>query len=205
VPIDIQIPGILPTPSYVLNFSAGGFKSGARTENWNIWIDYNRDGDFDDPNELIVNTNSASTGTLSIDLVPSSAVEGITRMRVSMKYKFAQTSCEASFSGEVEDYLVNFTSGGNPSSRMSNPENIQIAKENETVLIYPYPVSNLLNLTLNEETKETVKLTIVDVLGKKIWEGDYQEQNDVSTLPSGVYILLIQGIAKRAQLRFIKE
>jgi hypothetical protein len=206
VPIEIQIPGILPTPSYVLNVSAGGFKSGVRTENWNIWIDYNRDGDFSDPGELIANTSSSSIGTLSFNLAPSAAVAGITRMRVSMKYNFASTFCETGFNGEVEDYLVNFTSAGGPSSRISNPENIQTAQENEAVLLYPNPVGDLLYLTLADKTiQEGVMLTIVDALGKKVWEGDYQKQIDVRVLSPGVYFLLVHAVTKQSHLRFVKK
>jgi hypothetical protein len=36
--------------------------------------------------------------------VPTSALAGTTRMRVSMKYNAAQTACETFAYGEVEDY-----------------------------------------------------------------------------------------------------
>ncbi len=82
-------------------------------EGISAWIDFNQDGDFTDSGEQIF-SNAASqispvTGTISI---PSSALTGETRLRVSMKYNGTPTSCEAFDYGEVEDYTVNIGSGG---------------------------------------------------------------------------------------------
>jgi PKD repeat protein len=82
-----------------------------------VWIDFNRDGDFNDSGELVFNpgytVNGQISGTISL---PSSAVSGQTRMRVSMKYIssgssnpanwYAQTPSEIFPYGEVEDYTI---------------------------------------------------------------------------------------------------
>ncbi|MDX5321743.1 MAG: DUF5011 domain-containing protein, partial [Bacteroidota bacterium] len=78
--------------------------------NMKIWVDYNRDGDFDDANELVaneINSNAGTfTGTITIpginDLVPGEA-----RMRVAMG--LANTSlnpCGPNQVGEYEDYAL---------------------------------------------------------------------------------------------------
>ena len=97
--------------SYALSLKPG-FSGTSYNEYWKVWIDYNKDGDFDDSGELVYNAGTLSkttrTGTIS---VPATA-SGTTRMRVSMKYNGAQTSCETFSYGEVEDYTVNIGGGG---------------------------------------------------------------------------------------------
>ena len=77
-------------------------------EGYAVWIDYNKDGDFADTGEQVFSKSASQTtpvtGTFT---VPSTATDGITRMRVSMKYNAIPTSCEAFSYGEVEDYTVN--------------------------------------------------------------------------------------------------
>jgi PKD repeat protein len=105
--------------AYTANLTAGAtvsvtltpvFPSSSYTEYWKIWIDYNEDGDFTDSGEEVFSKSgsSAVTGTFT---VPSSASSVNTRMRVSMKYSSAPTSCETFTYGEVEDYTVDITTG----------------------------------------------------------------------------------------------
>ncbi len=75
------------------------------------WIDWNIDGDFDDPGEEydlgdIQNVADGALPTLSIT-IPESMIFGSTRMRVSAQYDQDPTSCLTNFDGEVEDYTVN--------------------------------------------------------------------------------------------------
>jgi PKD repeat protein len=83
------------------------FSSTVYTENWKVWIDYNKDGDFTDSGEEVFGAvgNSTVSGSFT---VPSSA-NGTTRMRVSMKWNGDPTSCETFSYGEVEDYTVSFS------------------------------------------------------------------------------------------------
>gem|GEM_PF-332424 len=77
------------------------------SEGYAVWIDYNRDGDFDDAGEQV--WSQAATQNTSVNgsfTIPSGAVENSTRMRVSMKYNGTPTSCESFQYGEVEDYTV---------------------------------------------------------------------------------------------------
>ncbi|WP_291721104.1 GEVED domain-containing protein [Bernardetia sp.] len=93
-----------------------GFGSSTYNEYWKVWIDFNKDNDFDDAGELVFDAGSLSSTTVNGTLsIPSSAATGSTRMRVSMKYNGAQTSCETFSYGEVEDYTVNITGGSTPS------------------------------------------------------------------------------------------
>jgi PKD repeat protein len=79
------------------------------TEYWKVWIDYNKDGDFTDAGEEVF-ASGASQNTISGSFTASAAASGSTRMRVSMKYNAAPSSCETFTYGEVEDYTVSFGS-----------------------------------------------------------------------------------------------
>lgn len=89
-----------------------GYYDSAYGEYWRVWIDYNKDNDFNDPNELVFDSggvfSTAVTGSLT---VPASAPLGTTRMRISMKWlnegDSPPLSCEGFGFGETEDYLVN--------------------------------------------------------------------------------------------------
>ena len=79
-------------------------------EGYAVWIDYNKDGDFTDSGEQVwTKAASKDTSVSGTFTIPSSAVNGNTRMRVSMKYNGVPTSCEAFDYGEVEDYTVNLS------------------------------------------------------------------------------------------------
>ncbi len=76
-------------------------------EGYAVWIDYNKDGDFEDPGEQVwtkaVSQDLVASGAFT---VPANATNGATRMRVSMKYNGVPTPCESFSYGEVEDYTV---------------------------------------------------------------------------------------------------
>ncbi|WP_444997385.1 PKD domain-containing protein [Aliikangiella sp. IMCC44359] len=89
-----------------------GFSSGAYTEHFAVWIDYNKDGDFLDAGEKVVTASGKAAVTATINIPPSAF--GKTRMRVAMKYNSAPSGpCNDVTSGEVEDYTISF-SGSDP-------------------------------------------------------------------------------------------
>ncbi|MGG5488433.1 GEVED domain-containing protein, partial [Gaetbulibacter sp. PBL-D1] len=76
-------------------------------EAYSVWIDYNRDGDFNDAGEQVWTQSPTQTTPVSGTFtIPTNAVENATRMRVSMKYNGVPTACESFTYGEVEDYTV---------------------------------------------------------------------------------------------------
>lgn len=91
-----------------------GFSGSAYNEYFKVWIDYNQDGEFG-TNEVAFDaglaSNKAVNGTIT---VPTTALVGQTRMRVSMKYGQAPAVCGSVGDGEVEDYSVNITGVVNP-------------------------------------------------------------------------------------------
>lgn len=77
------------------------------TEYFRVWIDYNKDGDFDDAGELVFSGSGKNAVNGSIN-VPSNA-SGETRMRISMSDGQYRGACESFTYGEVEDFTVEFT------------------------------------------------------------------------------------------------
>jgi PKD repeat protein len=90
--------------------------------NWfKAYIDYNRDGDFEDAGEVIFVSTAAQKiisdgGSITI---PANAATGITRLRLQIKNSTssnlpAPEPCETFAYGEVEDYYVNIVSDCQP-------------------------------------------------------------------------------------------
>lgn len=80
-------------------------------EGYAVFIDYNRDGDFDDAGEIVfTNAASKTTPVIGTFTIPVTANPGVTRMRVSLKYNGIPTACETFSYGQVEDYTVILTS-----------------------------------------------------------------------------------------------
>lgn len=90
-------------------------------EYWKVFIDLNKDKDFDDEGELVFDTKEGIEGVVNGTLRIPSGVSGQTRMRVVMKFTdpdfgdpFEPLACGSeSFEsvvlfGEVEDYTVDF-------------------------------------------------------------------------------------------------
>ncbi|WP_431133207.1 reprolysin-like metallopeptidase [Psychroserpens mesophilus] len=123
-----------------------------------VWIDWNKNGNFDDPGEAydlgdITNVADGALPTLSI-AIPESMIFGNTRMRVSAQYNADPTACLTNFDGEVEDYTVNIKyngllySGG--SWDPSAPDGTTTA-ENVLILDGLYNV-NTTNISINDLT-----------------------------------------------------
>ena len=95
---------------------------------WRAWIDYNQDGDFLDANEQIAQITGNNTSAITSNfLVPSTATNGRTRMRVSMSLDNFASSCETTNSREVEDYTI-IIEGGSTATLNVNPERVEFTE-----------------------------------------------------------------------------
>jgi len=79
-----------------------------------VWIDYNQDGVFQEPAEIVLSdimywgSGGATLVNSSADIsIPSTAAAGQTRMRVALKRDAFADPCENFAFGEVEDYTIN--------------------------------------------------------------------------------------------------
>ncbi|MCC7506948.1 MAG: choice-of-anchor L domain-containing protein, partial [Saprospiraceae bacterium] len=118
-----------------------GFVSSSIAERWLVWIDYNKDLDFDDPDELVFDSGSGSASvTNGLISIPVGAQSLTTRMRVKMIPVNVATvslnACDPVYIangqypdqyGEAEDYAINIQGvsiqvdpGGSPESLAQN-------------------------------------------------------------------------------------
>ena len=188
------------------------------SEAYNVWIDYNQDGDFNDSGELVYSrSRTTSTSVSGSFTVPSSAQNGSTRMRVTMKYNANASSCETFSYGEVEDYTVVIGSANriNPSpTAFHNEDKVQEArfgnglKDDEVAFIaFPNPASSTLNIRLGYFGVDS-EVVMYSVTGAQVMSKTLDSQEtaiDISRLPKGMYILSVNNGREVETIKFIKE
>jgi Zn-dependent metalloprotease len=196
--------GNLPYGSNTILFSAG-FSGTAYTEYWKIWIDYDQNGTFETSEEMVSGSSSSSANLTSTFTVPTSALAGNTRMRVSMKYNSAQTACENFPYGEVEDYTLNI-GGATITTVAATKIAIDLGNENSIsdVVLYPNPVDNILHVRIKDSRKGTYRL--INFLGQQVDAGKLSENGiNVSKFGTGVYILEVNDGQKTVTKKFVKN
>ncbi|PKH49867.1 hypothetical protein CXF68_03755 [Tenacibaculum sp. Bg11-29] len=184
---------------------SAGFSGTAYNEHFTVWIDYNKDGDFTDAGEQITTGNSSSaTNRITDVVIPSNATLGQTRMRVSMKYNAAATSCESFEEGEVEDYTVNIIATPVVAVAAVSGETIK-SQESLDLKAYPNPSVDFIQVKLaSQSTKMTYK--IVNVIGSIVQSGHLDSSSiNVSSLKTGVYILEVNDGQKRLTTKLMKK
>lgn len=184
---------------------SAGLSGASYTEFWKVWIDFNKNGTFEN-NEQVVSGSSSSTGNLSYNFsVPSSALTGKTRMRVSMKWNAAPTACEAFAYGEVEDYSVNI---GNSSRKFNAYNKIDGELGNETPIfnanISPNPTTKFIKIKMGDDRVAHFKIT--NIIGKTVLKGKVSNSNiNVSNLKNGIYILQVNDGQRSFNKKIIKK
>lgn len=168
--------------------------------NWNVWLDFNADGDFTDPGENIVHYSSDQIGWESHSFtVPITAATGNTMMRVSMKKGGYATSCETFAIGEVEDYTVNILP-----AKQADP----LISKNAEILVYPNPAQATLFIDLSDFDNAN-KITCFDVNGVVVSEMIVSSeivQLNIDELPAGMYFLVAtNNSGERISSKFIKQ
>ncbi len=160
-----------------------GYTGTVYTEFWGVWIDYNKDGTFD-ASEQIVSASTRSDTNQSYDFdIPGTALEGVTRMRVSMKYNAAPGPCETFTYGEVEDYLVNI--GG----VVFKETDLAQTNISDRVILYPNPIEDGV-LFIKGISGNEVSFKIVNYIGQIVMTDRLSGNKvDVGSLTHGMYIL----------------
>ncbi len=138
--------------SYDLFLTTGTFAQG-----FGVWIDYNRDNDFDDAGEFVYSVSPTSSVGATITL-PSSVVEGQSVMRVRSIYAatpVAADVCNNQTYGETEDYIVTLV---NPLTVISTVpiENTTTSATNSNVVVNfstPVSSSSIFGILLTTTTK----------------------------------------------------
>ncbi len=169
-------------------------------EAYRVWIDYNQDGDFLDSGEQVVNVNKTNVTSISRSFtVPTTALNGPTRMRVSMKYNASPTSCEVFPYGEVEDYTVVISNTA--TQNFADPSGETAEAE---LIVYPNPVSdNQLNVMLNGAVAKEIR--IYNLQGKLLSRQVFETTVNVADLQRGMYLIEVISENRTFIKRFVKQ
>jgi chitodextrinase len=184
---------------------SAGFSNSAYTEHFAVWIDYNRNGTFEDSEKVTSGSSNSATNRTANITIPTSALIGQTRMRVSMKYNAAPTSCETFADGEVEDYTVNITAASSSSIDIntvnSNPLGSNSASD---FTVFPNPATNSIQIRFAKAENMTFK--IINTIGQTVKSGKvYNNSVDVSDLETGVYLLKVNDGQKSMTTKLVKK
>ncbi|WP_435260987.1 GEVED domain-containing protein [Tenacibaculum sp. nBUS_03] len=111
-------------------------------EGYAVFIDYNKDGDFEDSGETVWTKSASKDTTVSGSFtVPSGATEGATRMRVILRYNTVPSSCGSYNYGETEDYTVVIESEQADTQAPSAPSSLAASSISQTALTLNWTAS----------------------------------------------------------------
>jgi hypothetical protein len=183
-----DITTLSPGSAYTATLTPG-FTSGAYSEYWAVWIDYNKDGDFADAGEAV--GTASGSGAVTVSFTVPSGVSGTTRMRVSMKYGALPTACETFTYGEVEDYSIQLGSGASPAPTMATTT---------PATLFPNPARDEVHIRWSSATTGQATISVTDLAGRKL--ADVQQQSNAGTndyllplrdMPAGNYLVNVQA------------
>ena len=153
---------------------------------------------FTDAGETVwtkaVSKTTPVSGTFTI---PTTAVSGSIRMRVSMKYNGVPTPCETIAYGQVEDYTLNVSS----TAKMET----STATNEVSFAIYPNPVNGeIINISNLDRTSD---YKIFNMMGQQFDQGKIENEGsiNVGTLTYGNYIIQVSNENGTISKRFIKQ
>lgn len=188
------------------NITLKGNTGGNFTSNFAVFIDWNQNGNLNDAGEVyqVTQTITNSTGTDALQAVhsiavPTTALQGNTRMRVKKMYGTTGLTdpCEGSDYGQAEDYTVNVTN--------SSLSVTDVAKRNQDFKAYPNPVTDI--LTIDSQIK-VQSVEVYDISGKKVSNAeinDLKSEINLSGLSTGSYILKAQTDEGAKTVKIIKK
>ncbi len=177
---------LTPGQSYKFYFRPA-FRNRIYTEYWSVWIDFNKDGDFEDSDELLAQGYTTDDYTYYMYLDIPSYASGTTRLRVMMSDNGYDSPCYSPRYGEIEDYTVDFSGAKNNEIKTSAiAANIGMPHIN---LVYPNPAHSKLFIGLNDKNI-TVKITTLS--GRILINQKLQNNSlNISKLNPGIYMIEI--------------
>ena len=116
-------------------------------------------------------------------IVPSTALEGATRLRVMMSRDSSLLPCSSPELGEVEDFCVN----------VQAPVAIESLEVLPRVIVYPNPTNGEIQVECTEMIR---KVELFSLQGQKVYESheiNRKEQTfSLEALPEGLFLIRVQ-------------
>ena len=179
-------------------------------ENWGLFVDFNTDGDFNDPGEQVYTLNSYPFQNGGTFTIPASAAPGPTRMRVIMSYEPDVDPCEVYVWGETEDYTLIITAPGpivNPlqtGAEAPSPESQRYVRPDQQLheradpVLFPNPANHSATLQWVQSAEGRLQFSLFQADGGRLW---YQEAHlpkgvqelklPTAQLPNGMYWIVV--------------
>ena len=198
--------------SYTLTFSAG-FSLIAYKEFWDVFIDYNNDGDFADSGEHEISVNKTGTGNFTASFtVPKNIPLTATRMRVKMSRTNSDDPCAVIANGEVEDYTINITATASDVEVITAAKGINSISDRKDVLINtigPNPFNDYIDIRLGKQYSQPTIITLWNTLGVAVYKqtlGIGVAGHTINTfgLPRGIYYLVVEHGGTNKTIKLVK-
>ncbi len=175
-----------------------GFEQLTYEEYFQIWIDFNHDGIFDEDIEFLYQSPGPSDSiNVGSFIIPETAELGYTRMRVLMSYDSPSLSCGDEFFeyGETEDYCVFISEASTTKQEIISP-----------IDIFPNPVSNVIQI---KNLYVEGLIMIYDLSGKLVLKEKVSPINKLSlelpqSIDAGVYFINYKTNDKNWVTKFVK-
>jgi len=181
-----------------------GFLGQPYTETLGVWIDYNRNGTFENIEKVVAGSTSSSSNLSYTFTVPTTALQGKTRMRVAIKWNGIPTACETFAYGEVEDYTVQITAGR--ASLLPRETTVINKNLTEEARVFDVTVGQRdQTVIVRLADNRPVHYTLYNMLGQSLGTGDFTTETTIDSLKSGMYILQIFDGQRSLQKKFVKR
>lgn len=164
-----------------------------KNANWKVWIDFNENGFYDKTNELVYSANDVAYNKNNFTL-PEETTEGNYNMLVIMDNSKTLTGVCGEYEGEAEYYTINISN-----STLSADKETAI-----TLLAYPNPVSEMLNIRTNEKVNS---ISVFSINGTLVYSNNYPTKEltvNTQNWTSGVYFVQYLADGKSQIQKIVK-
>ncbi|MBN1338735.1 MAG: T9SS type A sorting domain-containing protein [Bacteroidales bacterium] len=141
-----------------------------------MWVDWNQDEDFSDPNETLTVGGTPGVGPYTATITPpADAVPGDTRLRIRITYTGSVVECGSTTFGEVEDYtisvlgwlLVDPTSG---TIQAGNSDNVSVTLDAADLVEGVYTAN--LNISSNDPDNAMTVVPVTLTVGEAVLQAE---------------------------------
>ncbi|MDX2247875.1 MAG: GEVED domain-containing protein [Bacteroidia bacterium] len=162
---------------------------------WQIGLDVNQDGDFEDEGETIYTNPSPSDSAAGKIAIPVDISLGSTRLRVGMRADSLPEFCGVFPAGEWEDFCAEITHGVSIEPTLPSPE----------MTLFPNPTKGGVTM---KTTEPVSGITLYNSLGAVLFQQKFSPteyfEADFSFLSPGIYLIAADRRGQRVTRVLVK-